>query len=254
MSTWLLAALVVVGSVLGALAGMYVKRRLVSDETLRAHHDVARAIYALVGTIYAVILAFAVAIVWQSYTAAEATVSREANALSDVERMSRGFPVEIRRQVQEAARTYGRLVVNKEWDAMSRGESSPQADAALIEMWHAYTDMSPSDKQNPLYSQSIQRLNELSDGRRLRLLATHDRVPLVMWILLCCGGVIMVVFAYLFAMKSVGLQSLMVALVSGMIAFTVFLIFVLDGPFIGNMKVKPDSFEFVLRNMENLER
>src|SRR5215211_5457841 len=143
MSTWVLGVVVVAGSVLVSLAGMHAKRRLVSDETLRAHHDVARAIYAIVGTIYAVLLAFAVAIVWQSYSAAEATVSREANALSDLERMSRGFPVEIRRQVHEAARTYGRLVVDKEWDAMSQGDSSPQADAALIEMLHAYTDRPP---------------------------------------------------------------------------------------------------------------
>ena len=49
----------------------------------------------------------------------------EANALADVDRMSRGFVV------QEAASTYARLVIQDEWPAMARGESSPIANAGF---------------------------------------------------------------------------------------------------------------------------
>lgn len=81
---------------------------------MQAHHDVAAAIYTIAGTIYAVLLAFAVIIVWQAFTDTQSMVAEEANAVSGLERMSRGFPTVIQRQLHEAALTYAHIVVVKE--------------------------------------------------------------------------------------------------------------------------------------------
>jgi len=83
-------------------------------DALQAHHDVAAAIYTIAGTIYAVLLAFAVIIVWQAFTDTQSMVAEEANAVSGLERMSRGFPTVIQRQLHEAALTYAHIVVVKE--------------------------------------------------------------------------------------------------------------------------------------------
>jgi hypothetical protein len=254
MSTWLSGSLIVLGSVLLSLLALFAVRRRLRTELLKEHHDVAAAIYAVVGTIYAVLLAFAVVIVWQAFTDTQGTVAQEANALSDLERMSRGFPVQTRRQVHEAARTYGHVVITREWPLMAQGHSSPQANAALVELWHVYTDLRQSERSNPLYAESLTRLNDLTDHRRLRLLASQNRVPLLMWLMLALGGVMVVLFSYLFAVGNLWHQAFMTVMLSGMIAFGVFLIFALNGPFAGSVKVKPSAFVTALQNMEHVER
>ena len=59
------------GCVALALCGMVVVRRNVEVSELEAHHDVAGFILAVVGVVYAVLLAFIVIIVWEQYDTAE---------------------------------------------------------------------------------------------------------------------------------------------------------------------------------------
>lgn len=252
MSTYLEGGLMISGAVVISLAGLIFARRHIPYEAVRPHHDVAAAMYAIVGTIYAVLLAFAVVIVWQAFTNTEATVAQEANAVSDLERMSRGFQVVAQRELHEAALTYAHVVVVREWPLMAHGQSSPQANAALIDLWHTYTDTRELNQSSPLYSDSLSQLNTITDDRRLRLLASQSRIPLVMWAMLIAGGLIMVGFSYLFAVKSLWHHATMLVMLSGMIAFGIFLIFVLNGPFAGDVKVQPSAFVTTIENMEHV--
>jgi hypothetical protein len=66
------------------------------------------------------------------------------SALGTVERMSRGFWVPVRREVQEAVGTCARLVIEEEWPQMRAGQRSERADAVLRELWRIYVDMAPA--------------------------------------------------------------------------------------------------------------
>lgn len=252
MSTWVEGGLIVLVSTACAVAGLLLVRRFAKTELLREHHDVSAAMYALIGTIYAVLLAFAVVIVWQAFTETQSTVAQEANALGDLERMSRGYPIVIRREVHEAAQTYAHVVITREWPLMAKGTSSELANAELIDLWHIYTDLPPAQRAGALYASSLTALNTVTDERRLRLLASESRVQPIMWALLVVGGVVMVLFSYLFAVRSVWQQTAMTVMLSGMISFALFLIFALNGPFVGSVKVQPTAFETTLQNMEHV--
>lgn len=253
LSTYVDGAITIAVAVALAVGGLIVARKRLSYSALQAHHDVAAAIYTIAGTIYAVLLAFAVIIVWQAFTDTQSTVAQEANAVSDLERMSRGFPTVIQRQLHEAALTYAHVVVVKEWPLMAQGKSSEQANAALIDLWHTYTDMQELNQSSALYSESLTQLNEITNDRRLRLLDSENRIPTLMWAMLLAGGVIIVVFTYLFAVKTFWHHAAMVVMLSGMIAFAVFLIFALNGPFAGNVKVQPTPFITTIQNMEHVD-
>jgi hypothetical protein len=252
VSTWVAGAAILAGTVVLSLGGLVAVRRWLPSDLLKEQHDVAAAIFAIVGTIYAVLLAFAVVIVWQAYTETQSIVAQEANALGDLERMSRGFPVVIRREVHEASRTYAHVVITREWPAMADGRSSEQADAQLIKLWHVYTDMQGSVRSSPLYGESLTQLNAITDHRRLRLLASKDRVQPVVWSMLVAGGAIVILFSYLFAVRSFRQQALMTVLLAGVIAFALFLIVALNGPFVGDVKVQPTAFETAIHNMEHV--
>ena len=79
------------------------------------HNDVAGFIYAVLGVIYAVLLALVVIAVWEDFGRARETVESEANATAEIFWLAHRLPEPERRQVQELARSYAREVVHKEW-------------------------------------------------------------------------------------------------------------------------------------------
>src|ERR671916_330952 len=87
-----------------AVAGLEAVRRLVPARLRREHNDVAGFIYAVVGVIYAVLLALMVIAVWEEHEEAKATVREEANGLADVFWLPHSLPEPEGPRLQELAR------------------------------------------------------------------------------------------------------------------------------------------------------
>ena len=121
-------------SVLIAVAGLTVVQRLVPSRLRKEHNDVAGFIYAVLGVVYAVLIALVVIAVWEDFAAARDTVDREASELDDVFRVAHQVPQPEGRQLQELARSYARVVVDEEWALMEQGRTSPRAWDLLDEM------------------------------------------------------------------------------------------------------------------------
>ncbi len=61
---WLWGGLLVAATVLFAVAGTLLVRRLAGTEVLKLNNEVAGFIYAVIGVVYAVLLGFTAIIVW----------------------------------------------------------------------------------------------------------------------------------------------------------------------------------------------
>jgi len=48
--------------------------------------------------------------------------------------------------------------------------------------------MQELNQSSALYSESLTQLNEITNDRRLRLLDSQNRIPLLMWAMLLAGG------------------------------------------------------------------
>jgi uncharacterized membrane protein YgaE (UPF0421/DUF939 family) len=92
--------LVVCAVGLAALGGLALVQRLVPTEVRQGHNDVAGFIYAVVGVIYAVLLALMVIAVWEDYEKARDTVEQEANALAEIFWLAHGLPEPDRHHLQ----------------------------------------------------------------------------------------------------------------------------------------------------------
>lgn len=252
-ATWLLGLVLTGAGLLMGDAGLHLVRNRVDADHLEEHSTAHTAVFAIVGTFYAVLVAFAIVAVWEDYSRTQEIVQTEANALANLERVSRGFPVEVRRQVQEAASTYARLVVDKEWPAMAEKGTSEQAHAALIELWSVYTDVGPEVRDSHLYDESIGLLTDIDDNRRLRLLASRKTVPAVTWILIYGGGFVTIALTYFFAVTKGWLLRSFVASIAFTVSVSLFLVAALEGPFSGGLVVSSGAFSFVLENMQHLE-
>ena len=169
MQTVLLAAMAVGLTVGTALLGMWFVRRSVTLSTLEAHTEVAGFVYAVVGVVYSVLLAFVVVAVWQEHTQATIDAETEASALIDLSRLSGAMSPEDAERTRRALRNYAAHVRDEGWTALRAGRTrEPRAVAdAADALWQAYVEVSPADARGAaVYSESLQNLDEARDARR----------------------------------------------------------------------------------------
>jgi hypothetical protein len=239
-------------SVLIAVAGLTLVQRLVPSRLRREHNDVAGFIYAVLGVIYAVLIALVVIAVWEDFAAARDTVEREASELDDVFRLAHPLPDPEGRQLQELARSYAQVVVDEEWALMAQGRTSPRAWDLLDEMTIRFENVEVRTKaEEVLYAEALNRINELEDARNARLVEAGEGIPIVLWCVLVGNGIVVVGFAYLFGVENTLVHKLMVGALALVISSVLFAIGVLEYPFSGDVRVSPEPFELVLERFES---
>ena len=226
-------------------------QRLVPPARRQEYNDVAGFIYAVLGVAYAVLLGLMVVAVWQDWQAAKDTATEEANELAAVFWLAHYLPESQARDVQELARSYARVVIQEEWPLMRQGKASPKAWELLDELRGSIGALHPTtDAQVVLYDHELQRIHELGDARRARLLKADEGLPAILWVVLLLGGAIVVSFTYLFGLRSTTVHTLMVAALALSIGLVLFTIGALDYPFRGDVRIGPDAFQFVLERFE----
>jgi hypothetical protein len=245
----LMGGLYVAGAVLLALLGLVIVRRVVSHHVLAQHNDVAGFIYATIAVTYAVILGFVTVTAWEQFEDARNNADREANVVADLYRLAEWFPETDRPQIKSALVDYATSVIDEEWDAMDRGNApSANTDAALDRLWDLYGQLEPGEAgQAAAFEDSMDRLQELGNARRMRLLESQAGIPGIMWVGLIAGGAITVAFAYGFGVERSRSHAVMLATLAASIALLLFMISSLNYAFHGDVRVQPDGMELVLR-------
>jgi hypothetical protein len=234
-----------------SVAGLAVVQRLVSSELRKQHNEVAGFIYAVVGIVYAVLLALVVIAVWEDYEAARDTTDREANELAEIFWLAHLYPEPEGRRIQELARSYARVVVEEEWPLMADGRSSPRAWALVDEMRAALGEFEPRTQAGQvLYQEGLNRIHDLADARRMRLVEADEGIPAILWVVLGVGGMVTVGFTYLFGLENTWAHGLIVAGLAGLIALVLFTIGALDYPFSGGARIGTGAFELIVERFE----
>jgi hypothetical protein len=242
----------VVGSMVLAVGGLVVCRGVAPVEVLRQSNDVVGNYLQTLGSIYAVLLAFVVFMVWTQFNEARANVEKEANELLDLHRTARGLPEPTRAQVQASALAYAEIVVGREWDAMAcRGPVETGAGAGTLEaMWVSVHAAEPKlEPERSVYREVLKRLDDLSDARSNRITSTSTSIPTALRILLYTGAVSTVGSMYLFAVDSFAIHAVMTAALAGAISHVLYVIEDLDSCFEGHWQVPRTPFERVSRQM-----
>jgi len=228
--------------------GLALFRGVVSADVLAASNDVVGNYLQTLGSIYAVLLAFVVFVVWTQFNEARTYVEREANELLDLYRTVRGLPDPTRGRVRESARRYVDIVLDSEWRAMAHGAMLGPGAGALIldDMWAAVHGAEPSQEpERSIYREALKRLDDLSDARSNRLNSSRTTIPLSLQILLYTGAVSVVGSMYLFAVESFAIHAAITALLAGAISHVLYVIWDLDGCFTGHWQVPRTPFERV---------
>ncbi|MFE9427654.1 hypothetical protein ACFYNO_32325 [Kitasatospora sp. NPDC006697] len=240
----LIGALLSVAVVLAVVTKSFPHTRRVGQ------NDVAGFIFAVVGVLYAVLLAFVVITVWENTDAAKATTFKEADALAGVYWMSRQMPLPLGAQLEDQTLRYAHAVVDTEWTEMEEHHSDPQATRLMYDIRNtALSFQPPNARDQVLFQRTVDDVEELAGERRARLSEIEDLVPTLLWISLIGGGALTIAFAFLFGLSNTRAHLAMVLILTCLVVVPLVAIKEMDYPFKGVNAVRPTAFEVFLARL-----
>ena len=233
MNLWL-GLLMVLVSTATAVAAMLAVRRIAPPSGFHADVSPSASVFGVLGTAFAVILAFVILLALQSYHNARQMAAQEAVAVTQLYRTSALLPAPAASVLLGELRCYGRAVAEDEWSIMEDGRESALVQRSLDEMGLAIASVTPSDtREGTAYGQWFERDTDRREGRRGRLIEAQPLVPAFLWIVLALSAVLVVGYALLFAdpRESRVLQAIMTGSLTAVIALGLLVVSHLDRPY-----------------------
>lgn len=243
---WISAILLVILPTIVAAAGLVLVRKRVGLARLVVNNEVAGFKFAVVGVIYAVLLAFAVIVVWERYSEAEVAVVHEAGAAATLYRLAAG-PEPEAAATRSALSHYLQVVIESDWPQMAKERESHEATVALSELYVRVLQLENTAARPPaILIELLSQLDLLTQTRRTRLHLGIGIMPGVLWAALTVGGVLTVAFTYFFGAKNLKAQILMTCILAVIVFMGLFVIVSIDHPFTGPVHVGPEPLQEVL--------
>ena len=261
LNNWIVAlpTTLAVGAVVGisvavSVFGLVLFHLAVPHSIRRAHNEVVGFILAVIGVIYAVLLAFIAVAVWEDFGKADALVQTEANLVGNLYRDTVGLPDPLATGLRHTLFIYAETVVQDEWPALAAGRVEDAAGWQLLDKFHlSLAQLKPSDPGvQVIETEIIHTLNALYDARRGRFHAAGEGLPPILWWNLIAGAALTILFSYLFGAPNLTMHMVMVAMLGASIALVLSLIILLDNPFRGQNHVSAAPFERLVRTVEDM--
>ncbi len=246
---WVDALLLIGVTTILAMAGPVLIRRWIGLDRLRTNNEVAGFKFATVGVLYAVLLAFAVIVVWEKFTEADNEVALEAGAAVTIYRLADGMGGTTGAELRVATSVYLRSAIENDWPAMAHGTDSPKTTEALDAIYTALLREQPNTpRAQVIMAEVLYQLDQLTQARRSRLVMAEGVVPGIVWIVLFLGAFLTVSFTFFFGTQNLRAQSLMTGALSVLIFSGLLIIVAIDHPFAGTVRVGPDALIDVIED------
>lgn len=230
----LAAGFLLLGVVGVAIALLYLLRRRAPAGGFYTNVDRAGAIFGVVGTAFAVLLAFVIFVAFESYDNARSQAQQEADAVQELYVTTHFFSQPTRDEVQGQLICYSRAVIHDEWPAMRRQRSSPVVDQWVVHLEASIFQLEPVEEQDKVaLSQWLEKDAQRQDTRQGRISEATPFVPTPLWAILLLGGVITIAFTLSFAdgEERFVVQALMVGGVTAIFVSSIFFVNFLDHPY-----------------------
>ncbi len=243
--------LIVAGFVAASLVIAYIVDKASPRDLRIEHNDLAGFILAVIGVIYAVLLAFVTIGVWERFEGAEARSYEEAAALTAIYRDASSF--EERPELRAAVRGYVETLLADEWPRMARGEESPTADAKMERIDAMVRGLKvTSQSHQDVHDQMLAELNVALGDRDARLAEDATGLNGVMWFVLLLGAFVTIGFTSLFGFRRDVMQYVMIGTLALLIGLVLFLAIALNYPYRGTVTVEPKAFHTALHTFTAL--
>jgi hypothetical protein len=231
--TWI-AALVLVLVVTAAITVKLLVRRRAPMGGWFTDSPRSAGALSVIGTMFAVVLAFVIVVALQSYQRAREGSSVEAIAVAELDSIAEVFPSPSSDRLHGELVCYARAVIDDEWPAMREERSSE-----LVQSWVDKLGRESGiaglhgAREETAYKRWFDEQALRRDGRRERLAEATTFVPFSLWFVLGLGAFVTIAYMVAQADRREGLltQSIPIGFFSALVTVGLLVVFLLDHPF-----------------------
>jgi hypothetical protein len=202
----------------------------------------------VLGTIFALLVAFVAVQVWNDFDKAKLAVATEATALRAVDVFAETLPDEQKMQLRALMSRHIEEAVNREWPAMAHERLTlASLSTHLVAAQRLTVLMKPQDEsQRTAQREIVAALHRALDARCQRIIISQSEVGPVRW-----AAILLMGFCALIAIAIVHSDNrltcaIAVALFATGFALSSLLIAAYSRPFTGEISVKPDLLQEVV--------
>lgn len=245
--------LIITACVIAALVFLFVVTHWSEAHARKESNDFTGAVVAVIGTTYAVILAFMLSGVWNNLQAAQANAEQEANSLVNIWRISSNIDPTTGKDVQALCLKYAQYVLSVEWPAMRDEKPLPREGNQIItQLWLLAGESHDLGGGNYVATyQFVEELRMLTEYRRIRLMHSKEELPGILRAVLIAGGIITVAASCFFGVQNFRFHVLQVIVLSFLISLVLVAIADIDRPYQGNDVVQPTGFVLALQTFQH---
>ncbi|MGA9391662.1 MAG: DUF4239 domain-containing protein [Candidatus Sulfotelmatobacter sp.] len=201
------------------------------------------ALLQVIGTLYSVVYAFAIYVIWGQFTSVENEIQKEAGALKDLLVFSQKLKETAREPLVRAVKTYARAVVESEWSVLAASEHSEKTDKLFTSVILSVTDLRLEDEAERIMFQRLLAIaNQASSHRDERLALSAKRMPRTLLVFVALTGFMILFLLFFFPFHNVALGVVAVAVTTMLLFFAYFVLTDLDNPFEGTWNVSSEPF------------
>ena len=264
MLTFWQSMFIVAGTIALSFAFLFLLEWFWPGSQRTEHNDIIGWQISVLGTTYAVILAFMLWNVWSNFQTARINADAEANNLVNLYRIAGGLPSGESAALRSLCREYAAVMLSDEWPAMSHEQASPKLFDVAGRMWSTLLDSRPGGTaqghgaaetdgfEQIKMQQAFEVLTQLSEQRRLRQIESRLKLPAILWGVLVVGCVVVIGSACLFGCRNLALHFIHVFVLSLLLSLVLVSIAEIDRPFQGPVHVNPDAFQMALQTFDQL--
>jgi Protein of unknown function (DUF4239) len=247
----LIKVLIVILTITLAISGLMVLVRKWLGFSDRFRDRIQSPPFGFFATLYAFFLGFAIVTLWNNFVTVKFNVTWEAYSLLSSYRLSQSLPNSdnFRKELKE----YVKTVLDNEWSSMAQGSMNDKADHLIQEVWNRLQELKPADKQdNPIFINIVSSLNDARRQRLARATALSGNIYEPIWVIIIFGLIATTYSLYFMHPEPNAIQMIFEFMVLFIVLACIYFIIDLDTPFSGLVRVPPDSFREVYKEMLSL--
>lgn len=207
----------------------------------------------VIGTLYGIMTAFIIYIVWDRYNRILETAEKETDSISELYALVTYLENDkISGRVKIAITHYAKAVIEKGWIKLYKGEKSKTANSALFKIYEEIKLIKSSRNRFPIiFGQIISKYEDVSDLRTQRVALSAEHLPKSLRTLLIFNSLALVFSVALLPVTSFGIAVFIIFATITVVVLSLQVIFDLDNPLApGEWQLTPQAFEDLIIELE----
>jgi hypothetical protein len=205
---------------------------------------------------FAVLIGFASAGIWNDEVQARAAVQREANAIENIVALASSYPTELREQIHVEMMRYARNVLDRDWPAMQQRTDANEnlydrSNSPLVALvTRISTGAAGGTQRLPLSEALIGQILEVRSARLQRETIARSGISAPQWLALTLIATAALTVIILSQNQEFRVRVRMAGIYAFAVCSAFFVIVAHDRPFVGEIGIKPIPIEQAMKRIQ----